>query len=168
RHVRLLGEPVEVPNRLAHLRGRPATVLAPGIERLLPELARCPALVKLRGLDLSGLRFEVPTFEALLRSPHFPPLEALDVSQTALTSDEGARLLARSPQLEPLTSLALSGRRRPPRVYQREAGSVGPEAMGALAHSPHLARVTRLHLGCSAGDPADLIFCDLFMPGQDG
>jgi uncharacterized protein (TIGR02996 family) len=153
RHVRLLGDPILVPGRRRNFRtGEPeAWALGQNLQRLLPELARCPHLSRLRGLDLSGQRFDLAAFEALLRSPRFPALEALSLNQTSVCTDEGFQLLARSPQFGSLTSLALSGGHHP---REGDAGrrGISGEAMRELANSPHLGRVTRLHIGCSSGD----------------
>jgi uncharacterized protein (TIGR02996 family) len=152
RNVRLLGEPIEVSLRRAPYRNhQEQTTWVLSLQRLLPELALCPRLAKVRGLNLSWQRFSLPAFEALLRSPYFPPLESLDLSGTAVCTDEGFRLLARTAQLATLTDLALSGRQHPREGYQQRTRLSG-EAMAALASSPHLSRVRQLRLGCGASD----------------
>jgi uncharacterized protein (TIGR02996 family) len=149
-HVRLLGEVVQ-EQRTSPYGGRSWVARVPSAERLLPDLANCPHLARLRGLDLGGLEFSLPTFEALLSSPHFPTLEALNLEGTPLFNEEGFRLLARSPRLASLTSLALGGWRRLRQGYVRELG-IPPAALQALVRSPHLANVRRLRLGRSGHD----------------
>ena len=150
RHVRLLGEAVPVARRHPWT-GQP---IPPGrtqsLERLLPDLLEAPHLAKLRGLDLSYQLFDLLVFDVLIESAHFPRLESLNLSGTAVCSDEGFHLLAGAGQLEHLRELSLSD---PQNERQAQSGrSIGGEAMAALAHSPHLRRVDRLALGCGAAD----------------
>lgn len=148
REVRLLGESIVIE-------GRPQGRLQ-SLESILPDVLESPHLARLRGLDLSDQFFDPLVFEMLIGSQHFPRLESLNLSGTPICSDDGFHQLASMEELEGLRELSLSNRRNdfdPESVggFRHRFGISG-EAMGALAHSPHLRNVTRLRLGCSTYD----------------
>jgi uncharacterized protein (TIGR02996 family) len=127
------------------------------------ELARCPGLAQLEGLDLgdtgpSGNRLDLPAARALGRSPHLGRLTALDLSGQEMELREARPLLV-STAFPRLATLVLCANRLEPETLELLAGlaqraqladltldrtTTTVPALRALLRSPHLTRLERL------------------------
>jgi uncharacterized protein (TIGR02996 family) len=101
----------------------------------IKQIADCPALARLRALDLHGLAIGAGRTGVLAGSPHLANLTELRLAFNHL-GDQGAELLAGSPHLGRLLHLDLSW------------NDIGDRGALALARSPHLGRLLELHLYC--------------------
>jgi uncharacterized protein (TIGR02996 family) len=134
------------------------------------DLAACPHLARLEGLDLrhtDGL--DPARAAALLASPHLAGLRFLGLRGTGMCSGPGLRALAACPRLANLTALDLGDHRRDPTRGRRRAWRAGgwdgvrewrartpasaldADAMRALTESPHLADLRCLRLAGFGG-----------------
>jgi uncharacterized protein (TIGR02996 family) len=101
---------------------------------VLPRLASCPHLARLRAISFAHNRIGDAGVEALAASPHLARLTSLDLTGNDV-GDRGVEALAASPSFSRLTSLKLGSNR------------VGPAGARALAASPHVTRLASLDLG---------------------
>jgi uncharacterized protein (TIGR02996 family) len=140
-----------------------------GARRGIDALAACPALARVRGLDLSNNGLGEAHLRTLL-SARLAELQQLDLSDNSIRAG-GVRALADSPHLPALRRLALqnvdmgeegaralAGHIAYPRKYARSVNLAGlvaldlrrnviyEEGVTELAHSPHLAGLTELSL----------------------
>src|SRR5579885_2432380 len=111
----------------------------------LAELLRCPALARLRGLDLANTPLTEEAVEQLAGCEHLRGLRELTLSAEGLTPDAG-RTLIRSKNLEGLTDLAFVG--------QLEADVYGNGLVAALAGEPGFRRIARLSVRSAGLGPA--------------
>jgi uncharacterized protein (TIGR02996 family) len=131
-----------------------------GVSRHLRALVGCPALARLRGLNLWHNGLVGDQVRAILASPHLARLEALNLYANRLDNGGAAALAEGAP--EGLGRLDLSGNEIGDRGVIALAGSprlaglvvlhlgwnsTGPTGARALADSPHLRSLTRLSLG---------------------
>jgi uncharacterized protein (TIGR02996 family) len=135
---------------------RDIQLIAP--ERHLSDLAECPALRRLAGLNLSHADINVARFRKLAHSPRLRRLQRLGLRGTGLCSDAGVRFLSACENLSGLTALDVSdfrgdlrpgrrvlGRRR--RREERQAEPISEKRIRALADSPYLKGLTALRIG---------------------
>jgi hypothetical protein len=127
-------EAIACSERLGALRALGLASNEVGLPRLqalagVQELLRVPVLdLAVNGLNASGL-------QAILARPRGAVrLEELDLTGNVALGDDGARVLAKSPQLAGLTVLRLVG------------CNIGDEGARALAACPHMTRVAELNL----------------------
>jgi hypothetical protein len=110
-------------------------------EEAVRGLAELPALAQIRDLDVGGNHLTVPGLRALLASPYLKNLRLLRLSFNDDLGDEGAELVANSPNLAGLLSLKMS------------FCSVADAGMKALASSPFLTNLRVLKLwDCRVAD----------------
>jgi uncharacterized protein (TIGR02996 family) len=102
-----------------------------GARRVLPELVRCPHLVGLSALHITGGRLGDDGARLLATAPALAGLTTLRLGENVL-SDAGVAALARSPYLAGLTTLVLRD------------NAIGDGGAWDLAHSPVLKRLTIL------------------------
>jgi uncharacterized protein (TIGR02996 family) len=180
-----LVEGVTLPARRFLEHGEQLLALAPvhsvkltDARRALGELAKCPLLARLSGLDLSGNELQADDVRSLL-SPHLSGLRRLDLSDNPI-GPAGVKALAASPHLAGLRRLALRGVRMGfegaralaghvdyPQVYAKAVNLSGlvaldlrvnriyEEGVTVLAHSPHLAGLTELSLSPIGGKSSE-------------
>ena len=110
-------------------------------ERILDRFVRCPALGRVRELDLCGNDLGNGGVNLLLRSPFLAQLESLDLSFNGI-GDGGAEMLANARPLARLMALQLNDNR-----------TIGCAGMKSLARSPHLGHLRTLDV--SGNDVAD-------------
>ena len=110
-------------------------------ERILDRLVLCPALARVRELDLCGNDLGNGGVNLLLRSPFLTQLESLDLSFNGI-GDGGAEMLANARQLKRLKALQLNDNR-----------TIGCTGMKSLARSPHMGHLCTLDV--SGNDVAD-------------
>jgi hypothetical protein len=92
-----------------------STVRLVAIQPFMVELAACPHLVRLRGLNLRGNRIGDSGAKALAASPYLTNLRELNLSTNNLT-DDGLAALRAAPWFPQLESLELAGNRSAPVV----------------------------------------------------
>jgi uncharacterized protein (TIGR02996 family) len=109
----------------------------------LADVLACPALARLRGLDLSNSLLPDPAVDQIAACEHLRGLRELRLGATELTGDTG-RALMRSDRLAGLTDLTLAAR--------FDTSAAGNDLTAALAAEPGLRRITRLGMrGCHVG-----------------
>jgi uncharacterized protein (TIGR02996 family) len=146
--------------------------------RAVGELAACPLLARLSGLDLSGNELKGAKVRSLL-SPHLAGLRRLDLSDNPL-GPGGVKALTTCPHLTGLRRLelrrvrmgfegvqALAGHIDDPQEYAASVNLDGlvaldlrqnliyEEGVTVLAHSPHLAGLTELSLAPIGGKSSE-------------
>ena len=109
----------------------------------LDDVLACPAMARLRGLDLSTSPLPDSAVKQIAACKHFDSLRELALDASALTGG-ACRALMRSEHLAGLTDLTLAV------PFDRDAA--GNTLTAALAAEPGLRRITRLTLrGCHVG-----------------
>jgi uncharacterized protein (TIGR02996 family) len=132
-------------------------------ERFLGDLARCPQLARLSGLDLRHHNhLDAQRLRPLLESKRLKRLNELVLRGTGICNTAGLQALAKSPVLANLTTLDVSDYRRDPargrqgrrelysqRDWQHETVADGLTIRGirALIESSHLKHLRSLALG---------------------
>jgi uncharacterized protein (TIGR02996 family) len=109
----------------------------------LDDVLACPAVARLRGLDLSNTPLPDPAVEQVAACENLRDLRELALDASELTGD-ACRALLRSEYLAGLTDLTLAVR--------FDSNAEGNDLAAALAAEPGLRRITRLTLrGCHVG-----------------
>ena len=109
----------------------------------LDDVLACPAVARLRGLDLSNTPLPDSAVEQLAACVNLRGLRELSLDASALTGD-ACRTLLRSEYLAGLTDLTLAVR--------FDSNAAGNDLAVALAAEPGLRRIARLTLrGCQVG-----------------
>ncbi len=147
-------------------------------ETQLSAFAASPWLERIESLDLRHTRLDWHTFEDLAYSPSLIDVKELNLRDTGLCNDEGARLLAECEYLRNLTALDLSqlrlspyegGRRlmdQPDRGAHRQweewrrrapGQPIGAATIASLAQSPNLKNLTSLNFSGHGEGGAEMI-----------